>query len=328
MSEYVVSVDLGGTRIRAALIDKKLQIVERKETLTLAQEGLEPTVGRIKALLREVFPSDPNKVSRIGISAPSAVNPELGTVVAPPNLPGWHHVPLVKIIEDEFDTPTYLGNDANVAALAEAAVGAAQGYKHSIYLTISTGIGSGMIIDGRLLTGDTGLAAEAGHIIILTENEHVSSLELEAAGPALARKARARLQAGEQSLLREMCKDVINDVDARMVGDAALRGDELAVSIVQRAGYIIGLGIVSLLHIFNPQVVVIGGGVTNVGDLLFDPINETVRKHALDESYWKDLIIVRSTISEDVSLLGAAALAFTGGGVESITNLVEKLGLA
>jgi glucokinase len=327
MSEYVVSVDLGGTRIRAALVNDKLQLIERKETLTLAHEGLEPTIARIKGLIREVFPSNPDLVTRIGISAPSAVNPTLGTVVAPPNLPGWHNVPLARMIAEEFDTTTYLGNDANVAALAEAAVGAAQGYLHSIYLTISTGIGSGMIVDGHLLTGDTGMAGEAGHIIILTENGKVSSLELEAAGPALARQARARLQMGEESVLRDMSNNLIDMVDARMVGQAALQGDNLAVSIVQRAGYIIGLGIVSLLHVFNPQVVVIGGGVTNVGDLLFDPIKETVQKHALDRAYWENLQIVHSAISEDVSLLGAAALAFTGGGVEDITKVVEHLGL-
>jgi glucokinase len=132
---------------------------------------------------------------------------------------------------------------------------------------------------------------------------------------------------GEESVLRDMSNNLIDMVDARMVGQAALQGDNLAVSIVQRAGYIIGLGIVSLLHVFNPQVVVIGGGVTNVGDLLFDPIKETVQKHALDRAYWENLQIVHSAISEDVSLLGAAALAFTGGGVEDITKVVEHLGL-
>jgi len=327
MSEYVVSVDLGGTRIRAALMDEKLRIIDRKETLTLAHEGLEPTLGRMKSLIREVFPSDASLVSRIGISAPSAVNPTLGTVVAPPNLPGWHNVPLAKIIEDEFETTTYLGNDANVAALAEAAVGAAQGYQHSIYITISTGIGSGMIVDDHLLTGATGLAAEAGHIIMLTEGDEVSSLELEAAGPALARKARARMEDGEESIMREMCGGLLEIVDGKMVGKAAMQGDPLAVSIIQRAGYIIGLGIVSLLHVFNPEVVVLGGGVTAVGDLLFDPIRETIQQHALDRSYWENLQIVHSAISEDVSLIGAAALAFTGGGVENITTVMEQLGL-
>ncbi|MCA9912725.1 MAG: ROK family protein [Anaerolineae bacterium] len=326
MADYVISVDLGGTRIRVALINEQLQLIERKETLTLAYEGLEPTIGRIKALIREVFPEDRSLVSRIGISAPSAVNTEKGTVVAPPNLPGWHHVPLAKMIEDEFQLPTYLGNDANVAALAEAALGAAQGYDHSIYLTISTGIGSGMIVDGILLTGATGLAAEAGHVILLTENGKVSSLELEAAGPALARQARAAMEAGEESIMQVLCGGDLSAVDARTVGSAALRGDALAVRIIKRAGYIVGLGITSLLHIFNPQVVVIGGGVTNVGDILLDAIWETVREHALDQAYWEDLIIVRSTISEDVSLLGAAALAFTAGGMESITEFVSHLG--
>lgn len=328
MSETVISVDIGGTRLRAARLDTQLNILQREEKRTLSHEGLEPTLQRIKDLIRSVLPDDGSRVQGIGISAAGPLNPDTGVVVAPPNLHGWHNVPLGEIIQAEFNLPVYVGNDANVAALAEAALGAAKGTRYSIYLTISTGIGSGMINDGRLVLGNAGVAAEAGHIIMVVDEGTVSSLEKEAAGPAIARKARARMMAGEATILSDMAGGNLEALDARMVGDAANQGDALAKSLVAQAGRMIGLGIVSLLHLFNPEVIVIGGGVSYIGDLLFDPIRETIREYALDSVYWDNLQVIHSQISEDVSILGAATLVLTEGGVRDLSKVLERLGLA
>ncbi|MFW5696322.1 MAG: ROK family protein, partial [Phototrophicaceae bacterium] len=167
MTDYVIGVDLGGTRLRAALLDTDFNIVKREETLTKAHEGRDATLDRIKSLIREILPEDTSTVRGIGISAPGPLNPNTGVVVAPPNLPGWQDVQLGHILKEAFDLPVYVGNDANVAMLAEAAHGSAQGYRHAIYITVSTGIGSGIVVDGRLLLGKQGLAAEAGHMVML-----------------------------------------------------------------------------------------------------------------------------------------------------------------
>lgn len=323
--ETFIGVDLGGTRIRAACLDDNLNLLERHETLTMASEGLDATLTRIKSMIHEAMPDDNSTVRGIGISAPGPLNPETGVVVAPPNLPGWHDVPLGDIIHEEFDLPVYVGNDANVAALAEMAHGAAQGYRHVIYITVSTGVGSGIIYDGRLLLGKTGLAGEAGHMIILAEDGRVSSVEKEAAGPALARHMRKHLQSGEESSIRDMVNNDLNAIDAEVIGKAANQGDPLAIRVVQYGGKIVGLGIVTLLHLFNPEVIVIGGGVSNIGKLLFDQIQQTVEKHALDDDYWKDLQIVPAGLAGNVSIIGAGALVLTGGGQADASKILTQL---
>lgn len=324
MDKIIIGVDLGGTRIRVATLTPHLDIIERVETLTLADTGLEATLSRIKEQIRRVFPQDKTRIAGIGISAPGPLNPTTGVIYSPPNLPGWHHVPLKSILEEEFDVPVYAGNDANVAALAEAVRGAARGYRHIIYLTISTGIGSGIIIDDRLLLGHQGLGAEAGHIIMIV-GDRVSSLENEAAGPDLAYQARKRIEGGEKSIMVDLVKGDLSKIDAKILGDAAHQDDALAKDIIARGGYIIGLGIVSLLHLFNPQIVVVGGGVANLGDMLFNPMQEAIQKHCIDQAYWADLILTKPELGEDVSIIGAAALVPTQGGVGRVSDVIQTL---
>jgi glucokinase len=325
MSDVVIAVDLGGTRLRTARLTDDLIIQEREETLTVAQEGLDATLDRMKAMIRKVLPQDNTRLAGIGLSVPGPANPFTGVVVAPPNLPGWHNVPIVHILREEFNVPVYLGNDANVAALAEVALGAAVGKSHAIYITVSTGIGSGIVIDGRMLLGRDGLAAEAGHIVMVTENGHVSSLEKEAAGPALARQARKRIEAGESSLIKQLVDGDLSKITGSTVGKAAVQGDQLALEVVKRGGWMVGLGIVSLLHLFNPEIVVVGGGVTNLGDLLFTPMREAIRQYVLDPAYYERLDVVPPALSEDVSLYGAAALVVTQGGQEDVRSVIRKL---
>lgn len=318
----IIGVDLGGTQIRAARLNRHLDILEIYKTKTLAAEGLEPSFARIVEAIRVVWPTDGTPVAGIGISAPGPLNPITGVLVAPPNLPGWHNVPVSDRLHAIFNVPVYCGNDANVAALAEVARGAARGYRYAIYITISTGIGSGIINDGRLILGREGLGGEAGHIQIIVEDGHVSSLEKEAAGPALARAAVARLKAGETSILSQTDPASLNAED---VGRAAQAGDALAVSVVERAGKIVGLGIVSLLHLFNPEIIVIGGGVSKIGDLLFKPMHEAIQKYSLDSSYWTNLPIVPAALEDDVSIYGAAALVVTQGGQTVISDVLKAL---
>lgn len=325
MTKYVVGIDLGGTRMRAALLDHALNIVQRKEIPTRSEQGLDVTLGRMKDLVRQILPAAGDaEITGIGISAPGPVNPKAGLLVAPPNLMGWHNVPLAETLQSEFGYPTYLGNDANVAVLAETARGAAVGYRDVIFTTISTGIGSGIISDGRLLLGKEGLAAEAGHMIMLV-GEKVSTLEKEAAGPALARQARERIKNGEQSMISDLCDGNLDDCSGSTVGKAAQQGDALALSIVKRAGWIAGLGMVTLLHLFNPEILVFGGGVSALGDLLFDPMHEAIEQYAIDSSYWQDLKIEQAQLGENVSVVGAAALVTTKGGVENVASVADKL---
>jgi glucokinase len=190
---------------------------------------------------------------------------------------------------------------------------------------VSTGIGSGIISDGRLVLGKSGIGGEAGHIIMLVENDRVSTFEKEAAGPALARHVRERLAQGEKSIISEMAGGNLDSIDSKMIGQAANQGDALAINVVEYGAKIVGLGIVSLLLLFNPEVVVIGGGVSYIGDIWFNKIRETVKEHSLDENYWIDTEIIPSNMSEDVGLLGAASLVITEGGRKRITKATKNI---
>jgi glucokinase len=329
MSHWIIGVDLGGTNVRAARLDQDLQIEQREEENTRSSEGFESTIERIKALIHKVMPQDRSQVAGIGISAPGPLNPITGVVVAPPNLAGWHNVPLGDILHEEFHVPVYVGNDANVAAIAEVAMGAAKGYRFAIYITLSTGIGSGIIDEGRLILGKEGLGAEAGHLPLLLDGDRVSSLEKEAAGRALARQARARIQAGAvSSLVKDMESMSEKDWERRgatYVGKAAAAGDALALEIVRRCGKVVGLGIVSLLHLFNPEIIVIGGGVSRIGDLLFEPMHAAIQTYCLDKAYWEHLKIVPAVLGDNVSIIGAGALVLTKGGTADITTVIKAL---
>jgi glucokinase len=298
--------------MRAARFDTGLKLIERVAEPTRAKDGPDRVMERLLALIARVIPDD-GGVRGIGVSVPGPTDPRAGILVHPPNLPGWHNVPLRKIIHERFDVPCYLGNDANVAALAEATHGAAHGCKHVIYLTVSTGIGSGVIEEGHLVVGARGLGGEAGHMILIT-GDRISSLEKEAAGPAIARKAVARLKNGDDSRIRHLVDGDLEAVTAQIVGQAAAAGDPVAVDLIREAGYTVGLGIVTLMHLFNPEVVVVGGGVTKTGDLLFEPMREAVREHTLDAAYYENVPIVIAALGDDVALIGAAALVTTHGG--------------
>jgi glucokinase len=322
--DFVIGVDLGGTRLRAALMDDDLTVRAREETLTQAEDGFEASLERMKALIRSVWPQD-HRIQGIGVSIPGPTNPFTGVVELGTNLKGWAHIPLAQLLSDEFGVPVYLGNDANVAALAEATRGAAVGYKHVIFITLSTGVGSGIIVDGRLLLGRDGLAGEAGHIVIDVEGDRISTFEKEASGTALGRKARERVQNGADSLMLTFAGGDVNKITGKTVSEAAAQGDAVALQVIRNVGFMAGLGVVSLLHVFNPDIVVFGGPVSQLGERLFEPMRQAIQRHAITREYWKDLIIALAGLGENVSLVGAGVLVLTNGGVESIAKVKARL---
>lgn len=307
MSEVIIGVDLGGTQLRVARLDPQLNILQRKAILTEAMHGPDHVIGRMVNLIREVLPASENVIG-IGISSPGPLNPMTGEVIDPPNLNGWTRVPLVQRLQDVLDLPVFIGNDASVAVLAEVARGAAQGAKHVIYITLSTGIGGGVLIDGRLLLGQQGYAAHIGHMSMVVDGGRITSLEKEAAGPALAQQARNAINQGRQSLIDEMVKGDLSRIDSAVIGQAAQQQDALALEIVTRAGRLVGAGVVTLLHIFNPEVVVIGGGVSKIGDLLLQPMHEVIKEQVISQGFLENLRIEQAVLGDDVSIIGAAAL--------------------
>jgi len=311
MTDCYIAVDLGGTNIRAALGTAEGHIRARTSHRTQAADGEAAVIDRIIKAIREVW-SEGENARAIGISAAGPLDPWKGIVINAPNLPGWSNVPLRDIIVQAFHVPTRLGNDANLAALAEYRFGAGKGYDDMIYLTLSTGIGGGVICGGRLLLGVKGLAAEVGHMSVDLNGPrcncgNIGCVEAIAAGPAIAKAAVTRIQSGEYSIMSDWVEGNWSRVSAETVGKAAQAGDELARSVVRDAGRAIGAAIVNLLHVFNPGIVICGGGLTKMGDLLMQPISQTVAERVMSRDYIVD--IVPATLGDDVALLGALALA-------------------
>jgi glucokinase len=309
MKQYI-SVDLGGTNIRAALFDEQLNLITRSETHTLAHEGFEPVMGRIKAMIQAVFPAAREAVAGIGICVPGPVDPETGFLFDAANLPGWLNIPVSQILRDTFGIPVFTGNDANLAALAEYHHGAARGCRHVVFLTISTGIGGGIINDGKLLTGRKGMAGEVGHTHLVVDGEPQEWEHL-AAGPGMIRRLCQRLEKGEASVIREWVQGDLNRIDGKMINDAAQQDDALAKDVIQQTTRLIGIGVNNLVLTFSPDIVVIGGGLTNLGDDFFEQIRAVVKQYGVS-AFVEGLRVVPAVLQDNAGLIGAAALAREG----------------
>lgn len=320
MDEWVISVDLGGTLLRVALFDRQGEIQARHVEPTLAEEGPESVLTRLIAAVRRLGEEAGwDRIQAVGISSPGPLDPRQGMIHWSPNLPGWHQVPLVERVQAAVDRPAFMGNDANLAALAEQRRGAGKGQSDLVYLTISTGIGGGVISHGRLLLGRGGLAGEVGHMTLEANGPrcncgNIGCLEALASGTAIARQARELVALGAQTRIAELAGGDLERIDARLVHRAAVEGDVIAVDLFRKAGMYVGIGLVNLMYLFNPALFVIGGGVAKAGDLLFVPMHATLRAR-IHEIYWRDCPVVPAALGDDVGLIGAAILAWERGEV-------------
>lgn len=307
----LIGVDVGGTLLRAARFDSDLNLLERTEQPTLSHEGTDVVLERLYEVIRQVMPESPETLDGIGVALPGPIDAEAGVLIAPPNIP-LPNSPIRDLIQKAVGGKVFIGNDADLAGLAEHQMGAGRGVRHLVYLTVSTGVGAGIIIDGKPYSGH-GQGAEVGHMVVQPGGPpcgcgkpgHFESMS---SGPALARDARTRLEGGAESLIRDMVGGDLNRVTGEVVGDAAKQGDPLARDVVRQAGEYLGIAIASLMVILNPEKFVIGGGVAKIGDLLFDPMWEAIKTYCFHERYWKNVEIVPAELGADVGLVGAAAL--------------------
>ena len=304
---YHIAVDLGGTQIRAGRYPAGSLEPEHLESIPTHAPGEMP-LTRLLDLIAAMYPPD-GKLLGIGVAAPGPLDAYTGTILAAPNVKGFNNLPLREIIEEHFGVPAAVGNDANLAALAEWKYGAGRGFHNLIYMTISTGIGGGVILADRLVLGERGFATELGHVTVLPDGPlcpcgQYGHLEAVAAGPAIAKWVEAQLRAGEAS-----CLPAGQPLTAKIVAEAANSGDLLAKLALERAGHWIGLALANYLHIFNPAAIVLGGGVMRSGEFLLGPMHQALKKYALSEYYLDGLTLVTATLGEKVGLTGALILA-------------------
>ncbi len=358
----VIGVDLGGTQIRTGVM-RGATLLSRVGLLTGENPAPERIMPRIYAAIQEALEKanvSIADVAGIGIAAPGPLDSKTGVIFAPPNLPGWDHVPLRDIFTEQYHIPIFVENDANAAGLGEYMFGAGRDCHDMVYMTISTGIGGGVIIDGRIMEGASGTAAELGHMTIDWHGErcncgNIGCLEYIASGTGIARKANDIIRAGEGSELLTFARTMLrhsstvpnpaalpiqghdattvemrwpptNDevdshgvppqleeeelqVNARTVALAAEAGIPIARAIIQNAAEALGVGLVNIIHIFNPEMIILGGGVTQMGPMLMEPALRIVQERAMKVPRER-VQIVLSQLGTNTGLVGAGALIY------------------
>lgn len=308
MVRNFIVADVGGTHIRTACFPTQSHVPTIVKRITT--KGSESPHERLINLIASIVPKD-EEISAITVAAPGPLDPYEGIIFEAPNIPGWNNLPLKKLIQDQFKVPVAIGNDANLAALGEWRYGAGVGHRHLVYITVSTGIGGGVIIDNQLLLGAHGLAAELGHITVIPDGPLCGCgkrghLEAVSSGPAIARWVEQELSQGIPSSL-----SANKPITAKDVSLAASKGDELAQAALARGGTYLGIAIADYLHVFNPSVVIIGGGVSQSGKSFFGPLRTAMSEHVLSSKYLENLTLTTSALGDDVGLMGALALAQT-----------------
>jgi glucokinase len=317
-TRYIIGVDLGGTNIVCGAMpeDGSREIAVRSQP-TYAEQGVETVVDRIVQMIEDVIAvtcaetgAQRSDFLGVGIGAPGPLDRERGLVIVAPNL-GWRDFPLRGRIADRVGLPATLDNDANCATMGEWWVGAAKGGRNVVGLTIGTGIGGGLILEGRLYHGASDVAGEIGHTTIDSTGRrckcgNYGCLEAYASGPAIAERAREALAGDGESILTAMVHGRVERITAQTVYDAAREGDATAREVVRDTARFLGAGIANLLNIFNPDVVVVAGGVTQAGATLFEPLRAEVRRRAFKPAV-DACRIVPGSLPGSAGVVGAVA---------------------
>lgn len=313
MKKYRIGVDIGGTNIKIALVDMQGKIVYSNTTPTRADMGYEYSIANVKQAIADLMKetnSDKNTVEAIGFGFPGQIDYQSGIVRLLPNMPGWIEIPVAKIMEDEFKIPTRLDNDVRVATLGELKYGAGKGCQNLVCITVGTGIGSGLVLNGKLVRGARNAAGEIGHIKMTMGDGPLCGcgdygcFEAYASGPSIVAMAKEYIKGGKSSKFKELATE---EMSPYIVAQAALQGDVVAKRIYAKMGEVIGLGLTSAINLLNPERVIIGGGVADAGDILFEPIKDTIARRAMPIQA-SSVEIVPAQLGNAAGVIGASLL--------------------
>ncbi|PKQ28805.1 MAG: glucokinase [Candidatus Anoxymicrobium japonicum] len=313
----VIGADAGGTKIAVGAVDATGCVILRQETPSPVRDG-ERMVAKLMDLIKSCVHAargEGFEAAAVGIAAAGYILHEKGVLLESPNI-AWSMAPLKKISREATGLPSFLENDANAAAAGEHFTGACRSVDDFVYLTLGTGVGGGVYIDGNIYRGHRGTAAELGHMVI-DPNGPVCGcgrrgcLEILASGTALEREAAELSSGSDNSLLLDMCGGDTSLITGEMVSAAAEKGDPKALEAFKRVAYYLGLGIVNLIHVFNPEMVVLGGGVARSGHLLLDELDLVIAEHGITVLV-ENTTIVLSTLGGDAGIVGAGAIAWEG----------------
>lgn len=308
-----IGIDVGGTNVKIALVNEKGGIVYSNSIPTRAEMGYEYTVNSMKEAIKELLKetnTSAKDVEGMGFGFPGQIDCQKGIVRLAPNIPGWVDVPIAEIMEKEFGIPTRVDNDVRCAALGELNFGAGKGCENLVCITVGTGIGSGLIINGKLVRGASNAAGEIGHIKLdmtggpLCGCGDRGCLEAFASGPSIVAMAEEYIKGGKSTKYRELANP---DITPYVVSVAAQQGDPVAKRIFTIIGEYIGVGLASVVNLLNPEKIIVGGGVAAAGDILMTPIKETLVKRAMPISGGA-VEVVPAQLGNTAGVIGASLL--------------------
>jgi glucokinase len=309
MSNLAIGIDLGGTQLRAAVIDARGTILKRTAVTTAATAGPDAVITQLHQAVVSVSEGIArNHIKGVGLASPGPLDTEKGIALSIPTLAGFDNIPLAALLQQKLDLPMRLENDCIAAALGEWRFGAGQGFNNFVYVTVSTGIGGGVVADGKLLRGRKGMAGHIGHMSVVQNGLHcacgnLGCWEAYGSGTAFAQRARDSAPLSPTSLGVGGAT-----IDGHAVFAAAAHGDALARQLVADEAEILGIGIVSLLHLYSPELIIMGGGMANNFDLLHPAISTHINTYAMPA--FRDVAVTRAALGENSGLIGAAALVF------------------
>jgi glucokinase len=314
-SRLVIGVDIGGTKLAAGVVDGRLQIHQRLQRSMRGQET-PALLDTIATAVQELVNTSQGEVAAVGFGIPSLIDRRSGTSVVAVNLP-LTDIRFGALMAERLDLPVFVDNDGNVAALAEHRAGAAMGVDHMLLIGLGTGIAGGLILNGELYRGWIGSGAELGHMVIDINGPRCQGncpnhgcFEAMASGTALAREARLIASVQPESALGRAVRDG-REIDGPLVTELAYDGDTAARGVIQLIGERLGVAIASYVNIFNPEMVIVGGGVMGAGEMLLEPARAEVQKRALPPSR-DNVRIVAAEFGHEAGMVGAAALALDG----------------
>jgi len=317
MARLALAIDLGGTNLRAAVVNRDGDIQAETQQRTQSSDGPDAVIERIAAAVNDIAESNqvPNDVP-VGLASPGPLDPRTGVVYFSPNLPGWTNIPLAAKLRERTKREVVLSNDANAAALGEVFFGAGKGTRNLLYLGLGTGVGGGIYSEGLLIDGVRGMGGELGHVTVDLNGPRctcgsVGCIEAYTSAWALTRDALALVDSGRGDAVLRAAGDR-NNVGPRALGQAASDGDAATLALLERAGHALGAGMASFVNIFNPEVIAIGGGVSLIGDPLLEPARRALATFAMPIML-ENVKVVPSQLGVKTGIYGAAALVFYDG---------------
>jgi glucokinase len=319
----IIGIDVGGTKVAGGLVTPKGRLVNSLVVPTHAARGFASSFGQVTRLIERLIrrAGGQANVQGIGLCAPGPFDTKNGVILNAPNIAGWRNIPLAAKLEAQFRLPVKVENDANAAALGEVLFGAATSYRHVFYVTVSTGIGTGIIINRRVYHGKNGAAGEGGHVSIDFESQYrcgcgaLGHIEALASGPAMARRARVRLEQehATPSKLRQLTRGNLSLISPQLIVKAACADDKVAQGIIDETGFYLGVWLAGMITLLDPEAIVMGGGVSLIGEPLFRTIRKTILRYTMNPGLAAHTPLLAAKLRRHVGVLGAASLLLPAG---------------